>query len=605
MRFRLLGPVEVHDDGVPVGPNATKLRTVLAVLLLARSKVVSNARLTTMLWGDQRTAASAAQIQTYMSRLRRLVGPDAELVRQHPGYLLRVPPEEIDLFEFERLAADGRQSLAAGQFAQAADELRRALALWRGPALSGVTDFLGDAERPRLEEARLAVWEDRVQADLNLGAHAGVVSELTGFVAAHPLRERQRAQLMLALHGSGRQAEALTTYDDYRRLLADEVGIDPGADLQELHNRILTARQASPAVRATIAIGAPPAQLPADIADFTGRAREVDLVVGAMRRHGSVCVLSGMAGVGKSALAVHAAHQCRSDYPDGQLHVDLGGSGRPVDPAEALAVMLTALWGTAVPDTLEDRIRLYRSRIVGKRVLILLDDAVSESQVRPLLPGGPGSTVVVTARRRLVALEGAALVDLPLPSPHESLGLLHAIVGVDRFRAEPGAAQRIVELCGHLPLAVRIAGARLAAKPHWTLSRLAGLLTDRRGRLDELRVADLDVRARLISGYRGLDEQARHAFRLLSLPDVPHFPSRAAALLLDLTSAEADEVLERLVDARLLDVVVIRGDARLHYRFPELARCLALELAGPEEQLGRHRAALRRLSDMWPEPRFA
>lgn len=595
-RFRLLGPVEALDGTSPVELSATKLRTVLAVLLLAQSRVVSDDRLVELLWGDAPPATAAAQIQTYMSRLRQRLGPDVAVIRHHPGYLLRTAPERVDLFVFERLAARGREELAAGRPAEAAKLLREALAMWRGPALAGVTEFLGDAERPRLEEARLAAVEDRTTADLALGVPDDLVPELTRLVAEHPLRERLRAQLMTALHRTGRRAEALATYAAYRGRLADELGIDPGPDLRRVHAATLAEPEVPPA-RTVL-----PAQLPAGIADFTGRRYEIARVTEVLRpeRAGNravICVVAGMAGVGKTTLAVHAAHRSAADYPGGQVYADLRGHDpRPVTPEDALATIVQAL-GVAradVPAGTDELLRRYRDLLSGRRVLLLLDNAIDERQVRPLLPRQPGCAAVVTARARLAALPGAELVDIGVLVPDDALTLLARIVGRARVDREPAAAQRIVHFCGRLPLGVRIAGARLAAKPHWTLSQLANRLADHYGRLDELRVADLEVRAGVLLSYRGLDRAAQRAFRLLSLLDTPRFPAWTAAAVLDLPLARATELVEALVDARLLEVVPVPGAPHVRYRFHDLVRSLALERVAAEEPPEQRRAALQR-----------
>ncbi|GAA1026810.1 MULTISPECIES: AfsR/SARP family transcriptional regulator [Amycolatopsis] len=593
-KFRLLGPVEAHDERGPVALSATKLRTVLGALLLSRSRVVSDDRLTALLWGDRPPATAGSQIQTYMSRLRQRLGRDVEVIRRNPGYLLQAAPDQIDLYVFERLTARGRQELASGRAAEAARLLREALTMWQGPALVGVTEFLGDAERPRLEEARLAAIEDRITADLALGVPDDLVSELTRLVAEHPLRERLRARLMTALHLTGRRADALTAYAAYRGWLADELGIDPGADLQQLHASIL-AEPDVPAAQAAL-----PARLPADVADFTGRQREIARVVDALRPERAagrpaVCVVAGMAGVGKTALAVRAAHRSAADYPGGQVYVDLRAP-------DALATILETLGlpPENLPADIDERLRAYRDLLSGRRVLVLLDNAVDERQVRPLLPQQPGCAALVTARARLVALPGAELVDIGVLPPDDALALLSRIVGDARVAREPSAAQRIVRFCGCLPLGVRIAGARLAAKPHWKLSQLASRLADHYGRLDELQVADLEVRASVVVSYQGLDQPAQRAFRLLSLVAGRQFPAWTAAAVLDLPLARATELVESLVDVRLLEVVHVPGASQVRYRFHDLVRSLALERVAAEEPPEQRRTALRRALGWWP-----
>lgn len=611
LEFRILGNVEVLDSTGVVDLSASKVRTVLAALLLARGRVISDGRLAVVLWGDDPPVTAAAQIQTYVSRLRAKLAPDAEIVRQRPGYVLRVTPGQFDLVRFEQLAARGRDALVDGRPGEAAEALRSALAMWRGPALAGVTEFLSEAERPRLEEARLAALGDRIDAELALGLHGRLVVELTGLVAADPLREQFRGQLMLTLFRCGRQADALASYQDYRHSLADELGIDPGRELQDLHRSVLAADASlNPPVVGGGGAGNRrsaeplPARLPPDVADFTGRDREAAQVTALLRAQAEnggqrlACVIGGMAGLGKTALAIHVGHLLRSSYPDGQIYVDLRGAGpQPAEPADLLVTILRALdpGSPTIPTPMAERVQLYRSRLAGRRVLVLLDNAVSEQQVRPLLPDSPTCAAMVTSRARLAALEGVPLIDLDVLEHVQALELLSKIVGASRVAAEPEAAVRIVQLCGHLPLGVRIAGARLTAKPHWRLARLADRLSSQRRRLDELRIADLEVRASVALSLQCLDEPARRAFRLLALLDVPRFAIWTAAVLLDVTLAAARELLEQLVDARLLDVAQLDGASQARYFFHDLVRALALEQAADEETADERYAALDRV----------
>lgn len=613
LRFRLLGPVEARDGEVRIELGAAKTRTVLAMLLLAHGRVVPDSRIAMMLWGEDPPATAEAQIQTYVSRLRSKLGPEVTIVRQRPGYLLSIRPERLDVVEFERLAAFGRAELAEGRPAEALAALRSALRIWNGPALAGVTEFLGAAERLRLEEARLAVLSDRIDIELSLGRHRDLVAELTGLVAAHSLREGTRAQLMITLYRCGRQADALRVYQDYRQILADELGVDPGHELQELHHRVLAGDPTLglKVVAAPSSIGTPagaqtenrPARLPLDIADFAGRDRDVSRLIELLLPQPEsvtrrvACVLSGMAGVGKTALAVRVAHRMSEHYPSGRIYVDLRGYGpHPIEPVDALLVMLRALGvdQSAIPAELDDRVEFYRSHLVGRRVLVVLDDAASEQQVRPLLPDSPGCGALVTSRTRLAALEGVRLVDLGVLAEAEALELLASICKPDRVATEAADAQRIVRLCGYLPLGVRIAGARLAAKPHWPLARLADLLSSQRRRLDELRIADLDVRASVALSVNGLDGTARRAFRLLALLDVPRFVVWTAAVLLDVSVAVARDLLEQLVDARLLEIDRVEGTSHVRYLFHDLVRMLALEYAAEEETADERYAALDR-----------
>ncbi|MEU0070695.1 BTAD domain-containing putative transcriptional regulator [Streptomyces sp. NPDC006332] len=596
MRFLVLGSVEAWTTPHhKIALSGSKLRTAFAALVLARGRVVPDSRLSALLWGEEPPTTSAAQIQTYMSRLRQLLGDHAEVVRQRPGYLLRLPDGtgqegtwDTDVAEFEHFAALGRDALAAGEADRAADLLRRALAVWRGPVLGGVTEFLAEAERGRLEEMRLTVLERRIDADFALGRHAELVSELIGLAAAHPLREQLCGQLMTALYRCGRQADALTVYQDCRRTLADELGIDPTPSLQGLYQSILVAAP----VLATPREIAPraeehrqaPAELPPALWDFTGREQEAirlrtQLATPPRAGTPAVGVVTGMPGVGKTSLVLHVAHQLVDDYADGQLWVDLrGSSSSPLDPADALAGLLRALGVDSrdIPPGLAELTRLYRSTLADRRCLIMLDDAAGPWQVRPLVPAAPGCGVLVTGRSRLSALEGVRPLVLGTFTRAEATALLCSTVGEERFAAEPESAEELAAACGGLPLAVRIAGSRLAARPHWTPRSLADRLTDPRRSLDELCLADLRVRDTLEAGYRLLAEPAQRALRMLARHDVPAFSARTASLLLELPLDAAQDVLDLLVDDHLLEPV--EGENR-GYRMHRLVRAFGLERA--------------------------
>jgi DNA-binding SARP family transcriptional activator len=617
MEFRILGPVEIQGDAGLIELSASKVRTVLASLLLARGRVVSDSRLATVLWGEDPPATADAQIQTYVSRLRQRLGAAVRIARQRPGYLLRIAADQLDLVTFEQLAASGHDALVAGRYAEASDTLKHASAIWRGPALGGVTEFLSDLELPRLEEARLTVLEDRVDADLALGLHTTLVAELTGLVAGQPLRERARAQLMITLHRCGRQPDALASYHDYRRLLVAELGIDPGPDLQELHQAILAGDPTLDVqpVGGPVPADRPPldtqrAPLPPDIANFTGRDKQVAEIVTSVRSSTTVShgrrvahLITGMAGVGKTALAVHAAHRLAGDFPDGQIYVDLDAAGPT--PADALTLLLPALGvaGSAMPSSVDHRTELYNSRLARRSVLVVLDNVKRAEQVRPLLPADPHCAALLVGRTRLTALEGVRMTDVGVLTHSRSLELLAKVVDRGRVAAEPEAAARIVRQCGYLPLALRIAGARLAAKPHWQLSRMAALLSNGRQLLDELCHADLEVRASVAGSLTDLAEPARRALRLLALPNIPRFTSWAAAVVLDVPLVIAHDLLEQLVDARLLEATWLPGTNQINYAFHNIVRLFARECALREETAEARYAALNRAFGNWPSAR--
>ncbi|HEU5469209.1 MAG TPA: BTAD domain-containing putative transcriptional regulator [Actinophytocola sp.] len=568
-------------------------RTMLAVLLLAAGRLVPIERLIDAVWGDAPPTTARRQVHNAASELRRALG--GLLVTREPGYQLVVRPEAVDLRVFDARVMAARQNLAEGRLADAAAGFHDVLRLWRGPALSGVTGLAGEAAR--LEERRLTVLADRIDAELALGRHADLVDELAGLAADHPLRERFCAQLMLALYRCGRRAEALQVYRDARRALVEGLGLDPHDELRRLQRAMLTGDPCIDLAPASTS-GPPvaPCLLPADIADFTGRADEVDRLRAVLARAGDdavvVSALAGRGGVGKTVLAVHVAHGLRASFREGQLYVNLRGG--QVDPGEVLGRFLRTLGvaDPALPATLDERAELYRNRLAGRRILVLLDDAGGEAQVDPLLPGGPGSAVVVTSRARLAGLVGAHRIELDVPTRAEALTLLGRIVGADRVAAEPRAARQLVDLCARLPLAVRIAGARLAARPHWRLADLAVRLSDERQRLDELTYGSLAVRTSLELSVRGLDPDARRLFHRLGSVQAPDFADWIGAALLDLPRPRAQELAERLVDARLLEAVGRDDDDQMRYRFHDLVRDYARERAEAEETSAQWRAVV-------------
>jgi DNA-binding SARP family transcriptional activator len=587
MRFQVLGIVGAWAGDTRIEVRGSKMRTFLASLLLARGRVVSDTRLMQMLWDEDLPATTQAQIQTYASRLRSLLGEEAKIKRQPPGYRLELPPQDrarIDLVEFENLAAQGSTALAAGRHAEASKLLRSALTRWNGQALGGVTDYLAAMEQPRLEEARLTVLEKCIDAELAVGEHRLLITELTALAAAEPLRERPRTQLMIALHRSGRTADALQVYQDFRTTLADTFGLDPSTDLQELHQSILTSVPPRPPVRlrarpADVSAGA---TLPPEPSDFVGRERETERACTVLTSAPgqdvppTVCTISGMGGVGKTTLALRVARLLRKQFPDRQMLVDLGGRHAEPPSAATLLDMLLARLGvpaTEWPESFVARVELYRRTLSGTRTLLVLDDAYDERQVRLLLPAAPGCGVLITSRSPLAALEGAARVALDVFTPGESLRLLEKIVGTERIEGERRAAVRIADLCDHLPIAVRVCGARLATRTHWPLSRMAERLADPRRVLDELRAGDLVVRERLVPPYLALPGNLRDALQRLARLGPGSFPASTAAELLDLSIMDTIDLLDDLVAAHLMRPDTVAGDL---YRLSGLVLALAL-----------------------------
>ncbi|MEU8777966.1 BTAD domain-containing putative transcriptional regulator [Streptomyces sp. NPDC048606] len=605
-RFAVLGPVRARRGGETLPSGSPQQRALLAVLLLRDGRTATAPELIDAIWGDEPPQQALATIRTYASRLRKILDPGL-LVTDAGGYAIRLRRQEaLDLGVARALAGDADKARAAGDRTLARTLLARALDLWDGEPLAGVPGPHAETERTRLAEWRLQLQETRLDLDLEVGHHAEAVSELTALTAAHPLRERLRELLMLALYRSGRQAEALAVYADTRRLLADELGVDPRPELSALQQRILNAdaelAHAEDPTQAAAPVLVRPAQLPATVPDFTGRAPFVaelgEILSDAAGQVMAVSALAGIGGVGKTTLAVHVAHAARPHFPDGQLYADLQGTDpRPAQPEAVLGSFLRAL-GTpdsAIPDSAADRAALYRSVLDGRRVLVLLDNARDAAQVRPLLPGTAGCAALVTSRVRMSGLAGAHLVDLDVMSPEEALQLFTRIVGTERVGAERQAALDVVGACGFLPLAIRIAASRLAARRTWTVSVLAAKLADERRRLDELQAGDLAVKATFELGYGQLEPAQQRAFRLLGLADGPDISLAAAAAVLNLPEHDTEDLLEALVDCSLLE-----SAAPGRYRFHDLVRLYARACAERDEQPAAGReAALDRLLDFY------
>jgi DNA-binding SARP family transcriptional activator len=611
LQFRLLGPVSAVSGTTALEVSGRKPRALLAVLALNAGRVVPTDTVIDVLWGEDPPGSARAGVHSYVSTLRRTLGEDT-IQRRPAGYELIVPPMDIDLHEFGALVAQARQDLAAARFGAADRGLEAALALWRGEPLGGVGGEWAEHERDRLQQLRQAAVEDRIEARLRLGHGPRLIPELTRLVAEDPLRERARGQLMIALYQAGRQADALAEYETGRRLLIDELGVEPSPEFQAVHGQILRGEVPAPvsdepqpvpepAVTLAEPVRAAPQQLPSDLPDFTGRDEQVDRLVQRLTADANatrVSVIAGQPGAGKSSLAIHVAHLMRDRYPDGQLYVNLRGvHASSLEPADVLARFLRALGvpAQAVPDSLEERADLYRTMLSDRRVLVLLDDAADERQVRDLLPGGAGCAVLVTSRRRLPALAGATHVDIEVFAETEATKLLESLVGPERIAQDPAAATDIVRLCGHLALAVRITGARLAARPQWPLRLLATRLRERHQLLDELSTGDLEVRGSLLLSYEGLTEADQRTLRLLGWLGTMEFASWFVAPLLDLTVPQTERILERLADSYLLDTTMVDAAGSPRYQLHDLTRAFALERAEADESPADTRAALERV----------
>jgi DNA-binding SARP family transcriptional activator/tetratricopeptide (TPR) repeat protein len=591
--------------------GGARIRTLLALLTANAGRVTTVGTVVSALWGVDPPKDAHRTARTYVSRLRRSLMPAVaalavdDLIVTHPaGYLLRPPPDVVDAVMFERLVAAGRGALTGKDPATAADQLSRALALWRGDAYGELADVPPlRAEAARLHGLRLGAVENWVDAKLATGVGVELVEELTSLTEQHPGHDRLWGQLMIALHRSGRQADALNVFVRARTTLVERFGLDPSPQLTEIHRQVLDndTRLAAPArpVRA----GATPRRndLPADIGDFAGRRAELArLVSRAGGTSGAMVIeaLDGMAGVGKTTLAVHAAHRLAAHYPDAQLFIDLHGytsSQRTVTPMAALDALLRALGvpGEEIPNDLDARAARWRAELASRSVLVVLDNAVDAAQVRPLLPGTARSLTLITSRRRLGELEAAAILSLDvLPEP-DAVALFMSVLGDDRAE-EAGAVIDVVGQCGHLPLAIRIAAARLRSRPAWTVRYLADRLRQASSPLAELSVGDRSVAAAFLLSYDYLDAARRRMFRLLGLHAGPDIDVPAAAALAGVDQAEAGALLESLVDDHLLQQLVA-GRYRLH----DLVRQHAREVALADESAPDRRAALRRVVDFY------
>lgn len=609
VRYGVLGSLEVTgDDGRVLPLQGDKQCTLLAVLLCERSRAVSADRLSSALWPHGQTPAAKRSIPVYIHRLRAVLGRHRLQNDAGNGYRLIVQPDELDADSFERLAAKGQAELEAGDPEAASESLTRALAMWRSYAYAGMEDVeLLRAEADRLNELRAVSIEARMDAELTLGRHRKVVPELTALLHEHPLRDRLRAQLMLALYRSGRAAEALRLYRETRTLFIEELGTEPATELRELERSILQEdrhldcpdrwldSESSPANRARVVPEtlATPAELPWTVPTFTGRQGELAHLLGIRSR---LVALNGPGGVGKSTLALQAAASLAARHPDGQLYVNLRGASPGVAPLTPMAALQRFLRALGLPDRKipsepDEAAVHFRSLTARRRLLVVLDDAVDETQVLPLLPSGPDSTTLITSRAVLGGLDGAEHLPVEGMDDAEAVALLARLIGQEWVAAEPDSATEVVRRCGRLPLAVRIAGARLVSRPDWRLSDLAARLRDERSRLDELQHGDLAVRTSLAIGRQGIGDHAERLLGLLGLLDLDDVSLPAAAALDGRSMTRVRRDLDRLAAAQLLEPCPEDDRYSLH----DLVRLHAREQAAVQISETEQTKAIRRL----------
>jgi DNA-binding SARP family transcriptional activator/Tfp pilus assembly protein PilF len=622
MRLGILGPLLITDDDGQITVAAPRQRALLAALLVRANRTVPVQELTELIWDTAPPGGAPRTVRSYVVRLRRVVGPAVatRIVTMDPGYRFEVAEDELDVLRFEALCRQGGAAVRTRAWQRARLLLEEALGLWRGTPLEDVASQALRLEcAEHLEQARLQATEWRLDADLHLGRHQELIPELQALADEHPLRERGHAMLMLALYRCGRVAEALEAFQRARRLLVAELGIEPGPELRAIQEKILagdaglaapSSRDHEPAVAASHAPDVVPRQLPAAVGHFTGRAAELRILsdLAARTEHaGGTVVLSaigGMGGVGKTALAMHWAHQHAARFPDGQLYIDLHGfspAGAPVTAPAAARRFLDALAVPAAdipasPDALLD---LYRTVVAGRRMLIVLDNASDSDQVEPLLPGTAGCMVLVTSRStltHLVALNGAVPLSVDVLSRHEARELLARRLGTSRVTSEQTQADELIDLCARLPLALNIAAARTAARPRLRIAELTAGLRDIRRRLDLLSAGPgaADVRAVFSWSYRTLDQQTARVFRLLGLHPGPDIGVEATASLTALDPGQARRALDTLTRAYL-----ITEHAAGRYTLHDLLRVYAAEQAQDCESQTSQHDALRRLCDFY------
>lgn len=614
VQYGLLGPIEARYGGRLIPIAAGQARAVLATLLLRNGKVVPTEVLIERMWGTDPPKSARTIVQSYVSKLRKTLdsggaGAGPRLITQYPGYLMDVDASQLDLHRFHSMAERGRLARDRGQLAEASVALRAALDLWRGPALSDVeSEALHQIDVPRLEESRLNTVEDWVDVELALGRHREIMNSIQS--EATGLRQRLFGQLMIALYRSGRQIEALRAFRLIRRRLVNDLGLEPGAELQSIHQAVLRGDtsldwQPPPAVTVTVTeaeTAAGPMQLPAGHRYFVGREQTVARISAMLcndqsRDYVPAVAVTGPAGIGKSALALHVAHQLRDEYAGGRLYVDLRGSRSDrMGTAQALAELMRPLLPADAQsaDDLDSRLRAYQARLMDLRAMIVLDDAADEAHIRPLLPIYAGCAVIVTSRSPLTGLVEANPLPLPAMTAGESRLLLREMIGAARIEAEPDAVDAVLSRCEGLPVAVRIAAARLQERPHWPIGMLADRLLEEP--LAELSIGDLSVRSCLAESYQSLEDAERRCLQLLALAPDDEISLKAAVRMVGESVHEVINHLDRLVETRFVSVSVY--GSTINYQLGGLARAFATECIVAESatdmQLAGHLVATLR-----------
>ncbi|MEV5177365.1 BTAD domain-containing putative transcriptional regulator [Streptomyces flaveolus] len=591
----MLGSLQVLVGDQDITPTAPKQRQVLALLVLRRNSIVRVDEFITELWGDNPPSSAMTTLQTYIYKLRRIFAEHGahDLLRTSAaGYTLSIPDSATDVHRFGELVDEGKGLLADGHAEEAGARLAQALDMWTGTALMDVeSGELLYAYAVRLEEVRFQALELRIDADLRTGRQIELVSELKVLVSEHPLHEWFHAALMTALHQSGRRYEALEVFRTLRANLVRQLKLEPGPEVTALHQKMLSSDSvpspspvgATPPDTAEPEVLTPPSQLPCDIWDFVGRAEYVEELTRRLspddsRTTAPLVVISGAPGCGKSALAIRAAHRLRDRFPDGQLYARLSSESGPAQPCGVLGNFLRALHvpGDEIPEGEQERVKLFRSVTVGLRILIVLDDVPDIGLLRALLPSNPHCGVIVTSRRGLHGYGGSTTLELGALTRQEGVELLAKVLGRERVERERPAAERLVDLAGALPLALRALSSRLVVMPQFPLAEMADQLVRSRTPLSELRYGDHDVRAMFDLSYESLTRSEQAAFRLLSMLPSAEFTAEMAADFLGWDLATVESALESILDHHLIEPV-LSTEAQVRFGYSALARLYATE----------------------------